>query len=89
MPTHSFPAIDALIKDIESFTEIERDSLSAMMALIRLAVSDDTDPYLLAGTLVEGIAATLQWKIPEAQQREVAVETLRLLMLRFEERGLI
>ena len=89
MTTRSFPAVDALIKEVESYADVERDSIRAVIALINLAINDNTDPYLLVGTLVEGVAGTIHWKIPEARQREVAVEILRLLMMRFEERGLI
>ena len=89
MPEQSFPDLDALIRPIEARATEFPDPLAILIAMLKMVVASDADPYLLAGALVEGIAATISARIPPERQAEVAVETVRLLRDRLETRGAI
>jgi hypothetical protein len=89
MSEQSFPDLDALIRQIEAQATEFPDPLAILIAMLKLVIASDTDPYLLAGALVEGIAATISARIPRERQGEVVVETVRLLRDRLETRGAI
>jgi hypothetical protein len=50
-----------------------------MIAMVKLVIASDTDPYLLIGSLLEAIDTTLTERIPAEKRGEVAVMVLRLL----------
>jgi hypothetical protein len=89
MPEQSFPDLDALIRQIEARAIEFPDPLAILLAMLKMVIASDADPYLLAGALVEGIAATISARIPPERQGEVAVEIVRLLGDRLETRGAI
>jgi hypothetical protein len=52
-----FPALDALIRDVETITADQTDPLAVLVPLLHMLIQ--SDPYLLDGALIEGIAATI------------------------------
>jgi hypothetical protein len=89
MAEQSFPNLDALIRQIEAQAIEFPDPLAVLIAMLKMVIASDADLYLLAGALVEGIAATISARIPPERQGEVAVEIVRLLRDRLETRGAI
>jgi hypothetical protein len=89
MPIPSFPDLDALIRQIEATAAGSPDPLAVTVALMKMAIASEADPYMLAGALIEGITATIAEKIPPEKQGDVAVEAVRLLRDRMKARGLI
>jgi hypothetical protein len=49
--------LDALIRDIDAKAAEQPDPLVVLIALLKMVIASDADPYLLAGALVGGIAA--------------------------------
>jgi hypothetical protein len=89
MAYRHFPDLDELLRKIETEAADGPDPLAILVALLKLVMVSDADPYLLAGALAEGIAATIAKKIPAARQGEVAVATVRLLRDRLQAHGAI
>jgi hypothetical protein len=89
MAEQSFPDLDVLIRQIEARATESPDLLAILIAMLKMVIASDADPYLLAGALVEGIAATISVRIPPERQGQVAVETVRLLRDRLREGGVI
>jgi PAS domain S-box-containing protein len=69
--------------------EEQSDPLMILIRHLRHVIASDTDPYLLAGALVEGIAATIAQKIPHERHGAVSVESIRLLRDRMRSHRLI
>ena len=84
-----FEAVEDLIRQVESKAADEPDTLALMVALIKLVIRSEVDPYLLSGVLIEGIANTLARRIPEDRKREVAAQAIRLLHERLQASGAI
>ena len=85
MPDHRFPALDALIRDVERAVAKEPDLIGATSAIIKFAIDSDADPYLLVGALVEAVAVIIAQKVPAERQRKVAVDTIRMMLARLKE----
>jgi len=45
-----------------------------LIALLKMVIASDADPHLLAGALVEGIAATIAAKIPPERRGHISVQ---------------
>ena len=84
MPGYRFPALDALIRDVERAAAKEPDLIGATSAIIKFAIDSDADPYLLVGALVEAVAVTIAQKVPAERQRKVAADTLRMMLARLK-----
>ena len=69
--------------------EEQSNPLTMLIRHLRSVIASDTDPYLLAGALVEGIATTIAQKIPHELHGEISVEAVRLLRDRMRSYGLI
>ncbi len=67
----------------------EPDLVGILILMLRIVIDSEVDPYLLTGPLVEGIAASIARKIPLERQDEVAIETVRVLVDRMKDRGLL
>ena len=65
------------------------DLPGAIAALVKSAVYQEVDPYIILGVLVESIAHTLARSIPAQKQVEVAKNVTSLLLARFAAQGLI
>ena len=68
-----FPRVDALIREAEAVAANQADSFAALVAQLHMAIQSDADPYLLAGTLVEAIAATITTRVPAEMQGDTSV----------------
>ena len=84
-----FQAIEDLIRQVETKAANEADTLALVVALIKVAVRSEVDPYLLNGVLIEAIANTIHSRIPGRRRRQVATETIRLLQERLQDGGAI
>jgi hypothetical protein len=84
-----FPDLDALIRQIEATASDSADPLAILVALMKLTIASEADPYMLAGALIEGITATIMDRIPPEKRLDVAIETVRLLRDRLATRGII
>lgn len=84
-----YPALDALIHDAEAKAASEPDHLAALIAVLRLTIASEADPYLLTDALIEGTAAAIAKRIPPEKQGDVAVEAVRLLRDRLRGHGVI
>jgi hypothetical protein len=89
MPDRMFPDLKTLIRQIEATASDSADPLAVMVALMKLTIASEADPYMLAGALIEGITATIEQRIPLEKRRDVAIEAVRLLRDRLETRGAI
>lgn len=81
--------LDALIREVEAKAAERPDTVAILVAVMKLVIASEADPYLLSGALIEGIAATILQRIPEERRGEVAVEAVRLLRDRFRSHGII
>ena len=84
-----FQAIEDLIRQVETKAANEPDTLALVVALIKVAVRSEVDPYLLNGVLIEAIANTIHSRFPGRRRRQVATETIRLLQERLQDGGAI
>ena len=69
--------------------EEQTHPLTSLIRHLRNVIASDTDPYLLAGALIEGVAATIARKMPHERHGEVSVESIRLLRDRMRGHRLI
>jgi hypothetical protein len=81
------PTLASLIASVNAAEH--PDVIRALASQIKQAVRDDVDPYLLIGTLIEGIVYTLTTNIPKEKQRELATCALLLLTNRSRAMGLL
>ena len=66
----------------------EQPDLIALLAeVVKKAIASDADPYLLTGTLIEGVAHTLATGIPKERQFDTARAAVGLLLDRLRAEG--
>jgi hypothetical protein len=64
------------------------DLIAALAVAVKGAVASDADPYLLIGTLIEGVVHTLA-SIPPERQGDTAKAAVGLLLERLRAGGLL
>ena len=84
-----FPALDALIRDVETIAADQTDPLAVLILLMQMLIRSEVDPYLLNGALIEGIAATILQRIPVEKRGEASLEAMRLLRDQLRSHGAI
>lgn len=84
-----FQAVEDLIRQVETKAANEPDTLALVVALIKFVTRSEVDPYLLNGVLIEAVANTIHSRIPGRRKRQVATETIRLLLERLQAGGAI
>ena len=84
-----FPALDALIRDVETVAADRTDPLVALMMLIQMLIRSEVDPHLLNGALIDGITATIMQRIPTEKRGEASLEAMRLLRDQLRSHGAI
>ncbi len=89
MSDHRSPELDALIRSAERAAAKEPDLVDTAAAVIKLAIGSGADPYLLIGALIEGVAATIDQRVPAQCQGITAVQTVRILLDRLKAHGVI
>ncbi len=87
--TQRFSALDAMIRDIVTKTQMQSDCVEVLTSVTRLVNASGADPCVVLGTLVEGIVTTVVEGVPPEQRADVAIETVRLLRDCFMERGAV
>ncbi len=86
MADRSFPAIDALVRQIEQSAD-QPEALRLLGITIRGMADEAVDPYLLAGLLIEGAVHTVAQYIPPERQRDTTHALMHLLVNRLMARG--
>lgn len=89
MPNDSTASLEAMIRHIERIAAGHPDPVSALVEFIKVVIVSEADPYLLAGAMLEGVAATIAQKVPAERRGTVAVEAVRLLRDRLRAWGAI
>lgn len=79
MPNSPFPAVDALIRQVQSVAADRPDPTLILAEVIRIIGASEADPYLIIGILVEGAAHTLVKHIPAERQADTAAAMVQLL----------
>ena len=80
MARRKFPAVKNLIAQVEATAAPEAaNALDGLAAGITRALRSGSDPYAMAGLLVEAIAATIAAHVPAEQQPEIALAVVELL----------
>jgi len=87
MPDRRYLTLDTLIRQANRISDREPDSLQLLAHMLRLALDDGADPYLLVGVLVEGAALAVTEYVPPQLQPEAAVSVVDLLAERLRARG--
>lgn len=75
----SFPAVTRLVAAAEHAAAQTADPITALCAILRTMMTDATDPYMLAGALVEAIAQIMGTAIPPERRAAAMAATLMLL----------
>ena len=86
MADRSFPAIDALVRQIEQSAD-QPEALRLLGITTRGMADEAVDPYLLAGLLIEGAVHTVVQYIPPERQRDTTHALMHLLVNRLMARG--
>lgn len=88
MTDRIFGEIVRLIEQAEQAAAATPDPTSVLAHVIRLTAKTDADPYLILGVLVEGVAHTLETRIPDERHGEIGKEVSDLLLERLRAHGI-
>ncbi len=88
MPNRPSRILENLIRSANQISNREPDSLQLLAQMIRLALNDGADPYLLTGVLAEGAAYAIAKHIPAERQPEAVAALMDVLKARLKARGL-
>ncbi len=88
MTDRIFGEIVRLIEQAEQVAATTPDPTSVLAHVIRLTVKTDADPYLILGVLVEGVAHTLERRVPDERRSEIGKEVSELLLERLRAHGI-
>jgi len=80
--------LDGLIREANRTSNRKPDSLDLLARMVRLALNDGADPYLLMGVLVEGAAYAVARHVPAEAQPDAAAALTALLAERLKAHGL-
>lgn len=90
MAKRKFPVVKNLIEQAEAMAAPEAASaLDELASSITAAIQAGSDPYAMAGLLVEAVAATIAARVPPKQQPEAAQVAIELLHERLAARDVI
>ena len=90
MGKRKFRAVKNLIEQVEAMAAPEpENALAGLASGITSAIQSGSDPYEMAGLLVEAIAATIAARVPPEQQPEIAQTVIALLRERLSARDAI
>jgi len=81
-------SVASLILLAEQAASEQPDLISVLAEKVKAAVASDADPYLLMGTLIEGITHTLA-SIPPERRHDTARAAVGLLFDRLRAEGLL
>lgn len=79
--------LDNLIRSANQISNREPDSLQLLAHMIRVALNDGADPYLLTGVLAEGAAYAIAKHIPAERQADAVAALMDILKERLKAHG--
>ena len=88
MPDRHFRSLERLIHQANRASARKPGSVELLATMIRLAMEDGADPYLILGVMAEGAVHVLDKHIPPARRAEATQEFRSLLIERLKSRGL-
>ena len=88
MPKRPTRPLDNLIRSANQISNRQPDSLQLLAHMIRVALNDGADPYLLTGILAEGAAYTIGEHIPAERQPDAVSALMEVLKERLKAHGL-
>ena len=90
MGKRKFPAVKNLIAQVEATAAPETaNALDGLAAGITRAIQSGSDPYAMAGLLVEAIAATIAARVPPEDQQNITLAVIDLLQERLSAHDVI
>ena len=88
MPKRPSRPLDNLIRSANQISNRQPDSLQLLAHMIRVALNDGADPYLLTGILAEGAAYAISEHIPSERQPDAVSALMDVLKERLRAHGL-
>lgn len=88
MATRRSRSLDNLIRSANQISNRQPDSLQLLAHMIRVALNDGADPYLLTGILAEGAAYAIGEHIPAERQPDAVSALMDVLQDRLKAHGL-
>lgn len=85
--TRTSRAVRKLSSQAEQAAAQAPDPLADLSRTIKIALQGETDPYVMLGVLVEGMAQTLVTRIPPERHHSTLAAALVTLRQRLAERG--
>ena len=79
MSSKTFYALEIMFTQIERTTAATLNATQAVSNAVKQTIRDEADPYMVVGTLVDGIATILHVCVPDDSREEVANELMMLL----------
>ena len=79
MSSKTFSALEIMFTQIERTTAATLNATQAVSNAVKQTIRDEADPYMVVGTLVDGIATILHVCVPDDSREEVANELMMLL----------
>jgi len=79
--------LDNLIRSANQISNRQPDALQLLAHMIRVALNDGADPYLMAGILAEGAAYTIGKHIPTERQPDAVSALMEILKERLRAHG--
>ena len=79
--------LDNLIRSANQISNRQPDALQLLAHMIRVALNDGADPYLMAGILAEGAAYTIGKYIPTERQPDAVSALMEILKERLRAHG--
>jgi hypothetical protein len=90
MGKRKFPAVKNLIKQVEATAAPGgANALDTLAISITGAIQSSSDPYAMAGLLVEAIAATIASRVPPEEQQSLTLAVIELLQDRLSAHNVI
>ncbi|HTW70390.1 MAG TPA: hypothetical protein VME47_10920 [Acetobacteraceae bacterium] len=85
--TRTSRAVRTLSSQAEQAAAQAPDPLAELSRAIKIALQGETDPYVMLGVLVEGIAQTLVTRIPPGRHDSTLAAAMVTLRERLADRG--
>jgi hypothetical protein len=88
MTDRHFRSLERLIQQANRASARKPGSVELLATMIRLAMEDGADAYLILGVMAEGAVHVLDRHIPPERRAEATKEFCSLLIERLKSRGL-
>lgn len=87
MPKRPSRSLDNLIRSANQISNRHPDSLQLLAHMVRVALNDGADPYLLTGILAEGAAYAIGEHIPPERHADAVAVLMDVLKERLRAHG--